>query len=61
MGGSDLHRLCQLKAIEGQDHLSDGSAASNSPPTACKPIPGILHTFISLVIAGDHIAVVFAP
>lgn len=31
------------------------------PSTGVQPVPGILHTLISLVIAGDHIAVFFAP
>lgn len=46
---------------EGQKHLSDGSVASNPPSTGIQPVPGILHTLISLIIAGDHIAVLFAP
>lgn len=46
---------------EAQEHLIDGSVAANPPPTGVQPVPGILHTLISLIIAGNHIAVLFAP
>lgn len=37
VGGDNFHRLCQLKPIEGQDPLGDGSVASNPPPSVCNP------------------------
>lgn len=44
-------------------HIRDGVSHDHAfrPQGSCIDIPGILDSFISLIITSNHIAIIFAP